>query len=102
MACSFSSDMTTEMIKDFKNWTRAIGGEGEMEGVDMDLKRYVQLGFCRNDFIHEMENSTVDNGMFFDGVIDDPEYTKEEWEQMKIYEMKTWMIKAKNYDKMQK
>ena len=90
--------MTPEMIAAFKEWTRAIGGEGIMEGVDSDIKKYISLGFCRNDFIKDMENSDVENGMFFDGVRDDPEYTQEEWEQAKIDEVKKWREQAKERD----
>ena len=87
--------MTPEMISAFKEWTRAIGGEGGMEGVESDIKKYISLGFCRNDFIKDMDDSATDNGMFFDGVRDDPEYTVEEWEQAKIDEVRRWRDQAK-------
>ena len=99
MAATFNSDMTPEMIADFKKWSRALGGEGVMEGVDADINNYISLGFCRNDFITDMDNSIVDNGMFFDGVIDDPEYGQEEWEQAKIDEVKKWRDQAINMKK---
>ena len=103
MACSFNPEMTPEMIADFKKWSRAIGGEGVMKGVDFDIKKYISLGFCRNDFIQDMEDSATDNGMLFDGVRDDPEYTQEEWEQVKIDEVKKWreQAKEKNFYKSQ-
>jgi hypothetical protein len=83
--------MTEEMIDDFKNWTRAIGGEGVMKGVTSDIRKYVQLGFCRNDFILDMDNSYID-------AYEEPEYTREEWEQAKIDEVKDWRIQAKHSD----
>lgn len=99
MASVFNTDigldgqpnMTAEMIEDFKKWSRAIGGEGDMEGVDSDIRKYVQLGFCRNDFIMDMEQSGI-------GAYEQPEYTAEEWEQAKIDEVKEWRIQAKHSD----
>lgn len=99
MATTFNTEMSPEAIADFKKWSRAIGGEGIMEGVESDIKKYISLGFCRNDFIQDMENSDVENGMFFDGVRDDPEYTQEEWEQAKIDEVKEWRDQAKTMEK---
>ena len=100
MAYVFSNDMTSEMIDDFKNWSRAIGGEGWMDGVDLDLKKYVQLGFCRNEFIWEMEHSAdwSPYNVLYDPSVEEPEYTPEEWEQAKIDEVKEWKRQAKHSD----
>ena len=102
MAAAFNKDigldgkpnMSDEMIEDFKNWSRALGGEGDMEGVESDLKKYIKLGFCRNTFIYDMENSA----MLDEGLYEEPEYTPEEWEKAKIEEVKEWKIQAKQSD----
>ena len=99
MATAFNTDigldgkpnMTPEMIEDFKMWSRALGGEGIEEGVEPDLKKYINLGFCRNTFIQDMENSHI-------GAYEQPEYTPEEWENAKIEEVKDWRIQAKHAD----
>ena len=99
MATAFNTDigldggpnMTPEMIEDFKMWSRALGGEGDGDGVEPDLKKYINLGFCRNTFIQDMENSDI-------GVYEEPEYTPEEWEKAKIDEVKDWRIQAKHSD----
>ena len=100
MATAFNTDigldgepnMTPEMIEDFKKWSRALGGEGgREEGVEPDLKKYINLGFCRNTFIQDMENS-------HEGAYEEPEYTYEEWENAKIEEVKDWRIQAKHAD----
>ncbi|MAJ43686.1 MAG: hypothetical protein CMF96_02940 [Candidatus Marinimicrobia bacterium] len=99
MASVFNTDigldgqpnMTEEMIEDFKKWSRAIGGEGGVKGVDSDIRKYVRLGFCRNDFIMDMEKSDI-------GAYQEPEYTPEEWERAKIDEVKEWRIQAKHSD----
>tara|TARA_A100001015_G_scaffold240570_1_gene274367 strand:- start:32 stop:547 length:516 start_codon:yes stop_codon:yes gene_type:complete len=99
MATCFNTDigfdgepnMTHEMIEDFKKWSRALGGEGIEEGVEPDLKNYINLGFCRNTFIQDMESSHI-------GAYEKPEYTYEEWEKAKIDEVKNWRIQAKHAD----
>jgi len=95
MATTFSEHMTPEMIDDFKNWSRALGGEVVMKGVDPDLKKYIQLGFCRDDFIKEMEYSWVNSEMFYDPIVEDPEYDDEEWEQAKANEFRRLKIENK-------
>ena len=97
MATAFNTDigldgepnMTPEMIEDFKMWSRSLGGEGD--GVEPDLKKYINLGFCRNTFIQDMDNS-------HEGAYEEPEYTPEEWEKAKIDEVKDWIIQAKHSD----
>ena len=107
MATIFNTDigldgepnMTSEMIEDFKLWSRAIGGEeGGLKGVKPDLNKYIKLGFCRNTFIQDMENSDqIDIGLY-DPIVEEPEYTYYEWEQAKINEIKEWRIQAKHSD----
>jgi hypothetical protein len=109
---SFSDGMSVDMINDFKRWSRAIGGEDVMEGVEPDIKNYAQLGFCKDDFICDMIYSDKVNpklytdrfgsltDYFFDGVRDDPEYTPDTWELAKSEESKDWMIQAKHSDNL--
>ena len=88
MATMFDDNMTSEMISDFKLWSRALGGESVMEGVKPDINKYISLGFCRDDFIQDMEYSWI--GAY--------EGDYEDWEQAKIDEIKEWKIQAKHSD----
>ena len=92
---SFSNDMTPEMINDFKKWSRTLGGEDVMNGVEPDIRKYINLGFCRDEFIKDMEYSWVNDVMFYDPIVEDPEYDFEEWEQVKANETRIWMRKVK-------
>ena len=85
-ATMFNENMTPEMIADFKKWSRTLGGEDVMEGVEPDLKKYIQTGFCRDEFIKDMEYSWVNDIMFFDQMVEDPEYTQDTWEMAKTNE----------------
>ena len=78
--------MTPEMISDFKKWSMSLGGEYVMTGVEPDIRKYISLGFCRYDFIKDMEYSFTNDVMFYDPIIEDPEYTFEEWEEAKVHE----------------
>ena len=93
----FSSDMNDEMIKDFKQWSMALGGEVVMDGVKPDIHKYISLGFCKDDFIKDMEYSFLNDTMFYDPIVEDPEYDYEEWEQAKAKESKKWMAQAKAF-----
>ena len=97
---SFSDDMTIEMINDFKSWTRAIGGEEVMEGVEPDLKKYIQLGFCQDEFIKDMEYSFLNSDMFYDPNVEDMEYDFYSWGQAKANESKGWRDMMKTYKEM--
>jgi hypothetical protein len=106
MATSFNSEMSAEMITDFKKWTRSIGGETDGEcglfekHVTPDIRKYIQLGFCRNEFIKDMEYSWVNDAMFYDPIVEDPEYTYEEWEKAKSDESKEWKLHMKVAQKL--
>ena len=39
MSTMFNENMTPEMIMDFKKWSRTLGGEDVMEGIEPDLKK---------------------------------------------------------------
>jgi hypothetical protein len=97
MSTTFNTGMTREMVDDFKKWSRTLGGEDVMDGVQPDIRKYINLGFCRDDFIKDMEYSWVNDVMFYDPIVEDPEYEYEEWEHAKAREMKTWMIQAKAF-----
>ena len=103
---SFSDDMTPEMVADFKKWSRSIGGETEGDcelfekNVESDIRKYIQLGFCRDEFIKDMEYSWVNDTMFYDPIVEDPEYTSEEWEQAKSDEAREWKIHMKVAQKL--
>ena len=69
----FSEHMTADMISDFKKWSKAIGGDYVMKGVKPDITKYIQLGFGK-EFINEMEYSWVNSDMFYDPIVEDPEF----------------------------
>tara|TARA_Y100001980_G_C14405620_1_gene200645 strand:+ start:13 stop:477 length:465 start_codon:yes stop_codon:yes gene_type:complete len=96
----FHPEMTTEMIEDFKTWTRAVGGDEVMEGVVPDIRKHIQLGFCRNDFISDMEYSFLNSDMFYDPNVEDMEYDYYSWEQAKANESKGWRDMMKTYKEM--
>lgn len=100
MSTTFNTGMTKEMVDDFKKWSMALGGEVVMDGVVPDIHKYISLGFCKDEFIKDMEYSFLNDTMFYDPIIEDPEYYYEDWEQAKANESKGWRDMMKTYKEM--